>query len=124
MIKAEELTQEKYYRNLIVFYVHEENPRIRVGYFSDPKTERVFIDAKTKEEFKTQLGKVMDLSKDSLEIKREVVETNLKKGLVPFAHAYLGTYDNHFSTIGINGMHEALLNLLGQPPGRHRQPPS
>ena len=51
MIKAEELTQEKYYRNLIVFYVHEENPRIRVGYFSDPKTERVFIDAKTKEEF-------------------------------------------------------------------------
>jgi ribonucleoside-triphosphate reductase len=52
-----------------------------------------------------------------LEVKRDVVETNLKKGLMPFAHAYLGTYDNHFSTIGINGMHEALLNLLGKNKG-------
>jgi ribonucleoside-triphosphate reductase len=78
---------------------------------------RIGRATKTKEDFKEQLGKVMDLSKDSLEIKREVVETNLKKGLVPFAHAYLGTYDNHFSTIGINGMHEALLNLLGEDKG-------
>ena len=77
---------------------------------------RIGYTAETKAQFKEKLGLVMDLAKESLEIKRQVVETNLKKGLMPFTRAYLGSYDQHFSTIGINGMHEALLNLLG--PGK------
>jgi ribonucleoside-triphosphate reductase len=78
---------------------------------------RLGFTAENKEQFKAKLLSVMDLAKDSLEIKRDVVETNLKKGLMPFTRAYLGSYDQHFSTIGINGMHEALLNLLGKDKG-------
>ena len=43
-----------------------------------------------------------------------MVERNMKQGLMPFSKKFLGTYRNHFSTIGINGMHEALLNLFGE----------
>ncbi|GBR76892.1 ribonucleoside triphosphate reductase [Candidatus Termititenax persephonae] len=78
---------------------------------------RLGFTSDNKEQFKEQLSTIMDLARDSLEIKRGVVETNLQKGLMPFTRAYLGSYDQHFSTIGINGMHEALQNLLGRGKG-------
>jgi ribonucleoside-triphosphate reductase len=56
----------------------------------------------------------MDLAKNSLEIKRVTVQRNIDRGLLPFTKRYLGTLRNHFSTIGLNGMNEACLNLLGQ----------
>lgn len=63
--------------------------------------------------FFARLGRLMDLAKASLEIKRRVVQKNIDTGLLPFTKRYLGTLRNHFSTIGLNGMHEACRNLLG-----------
>ena len=75
---------------------------------------RLGYEAKTKEELKEKLEYYMTLAKDSLEIKREVVEKNLQNGLMPFTKRYLGTFNNHFSTIGLCGMHECCLNFLGK----------
>ncbi|MEK7580244.1 MAG: ribonucleoside triphosphate reductase [Patescibacteria group bacterium] len=69
---------------------------------------------KTKKEFFLGLSYVMELAKNSLEIKREIVEKNIQNGLIPFSKRYLGTLKNHFSTIGLIGGHEACLNLLGK----------
>jgi len=63
--------------------------------------------------FFEKLSHYMELAKDSLEIKRRVVTKNLKNGLMPYTKAYLGSFENHFSTIGIVGMHEALKNMYG-----------
>lgn len=52
----------------------------------------------------------MDLAARSLKIKREAVTKFLEKGLYPYTERYLGSFDNHFSTIGIVGMNEACLN--------------
>jgi len=64
----------------------------------------------------------MDLAKQSLEIKRELISNNMKNGLMPYARAYLGSFRSYFSTIGICGANEACLNLLGkgidQPEGK------
>lgn len=78
--------------------------------------------AENKEDFKVKLKKLMDLAKESLEIKRKIIEDFTEKGLFPYSAHYLhdirarfGSYwQNHFNTIGINGMNEALLNLLGK----------
>ncbi len=64
--------------------------------------------------FLNKLKKHMLLARDSLEIKRKVVDRNLKNGLMPYTRVYLGTFNNHFSTIGLCGMNEACLNLLGK----------
>jgi ribonucleoside-triphosphate reductase len=69
--------------------------------------------AKDKEEFFDLIKKYMILAKDSLEIKRKIISKNLENGLMPYTKIYLGTFRNHFSTIGLCGMHEACLNLLG-----------
>jgi len=77
--------------------------------------------SKTKKEFFQRLADLMDLAKVSLEIKRKVLEDWTEKGLYPYAKHYLsgvkkmrGCYwGNHFSTIGLIGMNEALLNFLG-----------
>jgi len=71
-------------------------------------------DVEAKTLFFNKLGYYMNLAKTSLEIKREVVEKNLKNGLMPFTQRYLGTFNNHFSTIGLVGMNEACLNMLGK----------
>ena len=71
--------------------------------------------------FFERLGELMDIAKDSLEIKRKVLERFTEKGLYPYSRHYLrfvkeayGKYwQNHFSTIGIIGMNEALLNMFG-----------
>lgn len=77
--------------------------------------------AEDKEDFKKRLLALMDLAKESLEIKRKVIEKFTDDGLYPYSKHYLdniyarfGSYwKNHFNTIGINGMNEAALNLLG-----------
>jgi len=75
---------------------------------------RLGYEAKNKEQFYEKLSYHITLAKNSLEIKREVVEKNLKNGLMPFTKRYLGTFNNHFSTIGLCGMHECCLNFLGK----------
>jgi len=73
-------------------------------------------------DFLGRLGAVMDISRDSLELKREAVEELTQKGLYPYTRHYLrgisgssGSYwANHFSTIGLVGMNEACVNLLGK----------
>ena len=74
---------------------------------------RIGYEATTEEAFFEKLRYFMELAKESLEIKREVVNKNMEKGLMPFTKRYLGTFDNHFSTIGLCGMHECCMNFLG-----------
>ncbi|HDD72479.1 MAG TPA: ribonucleoside triphosphate reductase, partial [Candidatus Aenigmarchaeota archaeon] len=74
---------------------------------------RLGYEAKNEDEFFEKLLHYMLLAKDSLEIKRKVIEKNLQVGLMPFTKVYLGTFANHFSTIGLCGMNEACVNLLG-----------
>ncbi len=61
-------------------------------------------------EFYARLDKMMDISARSLKIKREVITKFLENGLYPYTKRYLGTFANHFSTIGLVGMNEACLN--------------
>ncbi len=75
----------------------------RIGYLSS-----------TKEEFFGRLYRLMDLARDSLVIKRKVVNRLLDAGLFPYTKRYLKHLNNHFSTIGICGMNECLLNFLGK----------
>ena len=83
----------------------------RIGYLSS-----------TKEEFKERLYKIAQIGKTSLEIKRKIIEQQSERGLYPYSCHYLrnikmrtGSYwYNHFSTIGIVGMNEALLNFMGK----------
>jgi len=70
--------------------------------------------SKDEDEFFERLERMMYLAKESLEIKRKVVENNLEAGLLPYTKRYLGTLKNHFSTIGLVGMNESCRNLLGK----------
>lgn len=69
--------------------------------------------SKDEEEFYERLERLMYLAKTSLEIKRKVVSRNMDSGLLVYSKRYLGNLDHHFSTIGLIGMNEACLNLLG-----------
>lgn len=71
---------------------------------------RIAYLAKDKEDFYNRLDKITDLSAKSLKIKREVITKLLENGLYPYTLRYLGTFKNHFSTIGLVGMNEACLN--------------
>jgi ribonucleoside-triphosphate reductase len=81
----------------------------RIGYLS-----------KTKKEFFDRLGHLMDLAKESLKIKRKALENFIERGLYPYSKHYLapvkqlrgGYFGNHFATIGLIGMNEALLNFI------------
>jgi len=83
----------------------------RIGYLS-----------KTKKEFFDRLDKIMDLAKESLEIKRKSLDNFMEKGLYPYSKHYLSGikqmrgnhWGNHFSTIGLVGMNEALVNFVGE----------
>ncbi len=63
-----------------------------------------------KDDFYKRLNKMMDISARSLKIKRGVITKLLNEGLYPYTRRYLGTFDNHFSTIGLIGMNEVGLN--------------
>jgi len=69
--------------------------------------------SKDEDEFFELLEKYMEIAKNSLEIKRQVVSSNLERGMMPYTKKYLGTLDHHFSTIGLVGGNEMCLNLLG-----------
>jgi ribonucleoside-triphosphate reductase len=76
--------------------------------------------SKTKKEFFERLAHIMELAKNSLEIKRKTLDNFIERGLYPYSRYYLesakrmrGTYwGNHFSTIGLVGMNECLLNFI------------
>lgn len=83
---------------------------------------RLALKSKNKEEFLANLEHLMELSRESLEIKRKLLEQLTDANLYPYTKFYLrnikkafGKYwKNHFSTIGIVGMNEALMNLIGE----------
>ena len=64
----------------------------------------------SEKEFYKRLDHMMDVSARSLKIKREVISKLLNEGLYPYTKRYLGSFENHFSTIGLIGMNEAGLN--------------
>jgi len=77
--------------------------------------------ARDEQDFRARLERLMETSRTSLEIKRKMLETFTERGLYPYSHYFLRMvkersgkfWSNHFSTIGLNGMHEASLNLFG-----------
>lgn len=71
---------------------------------------RIAYLSESKEEFYDRLNRLMDISAKSLKTKREVVTRLLDAGLYPYTKRYLGSFYNHFSTIGLIGMNEACLN--------------
>ncbi len=71
---------------------------------------RIAYLAKTPAEFYKRLDNIMDLAARSLKIKRTVITKLLDSGLYPYTKRYLGTFENHFSTIGLVGMNEVGLN--------------
>ena len=78
--------------------------------------------AKSESEFQVRLWQQMNIAKDSLEIKRKVIENQTEKGLYPYSANFLhdvkersgSFWFNHFNTIGLIGMNEACMNLLGE----------
>ena len=66
--------------------------------------------AKDEDDFYERLSHLMDVAARSLKIKRDVVTNFLEAGLYPYTKRYLGSFNNHFSTIGLVGMNEACLN--------------
>jgi ribonucleoside-triphosphate reductase (formate) len=75
----------------------------RIGYVSSSKRE-----------FYKRLDHLMELAAESLVIKRKVINRLMESGLFPYTKRYLKHLNNHFSTIGIVGMNECLLNFLGE----------
>ncbi|HRZ90350.1 MAG TPA: ribonucleoside triphosphate reductase, partial [Spirochaetia bacterium] len=75
----------------------------RIGYLADSRTD-----------FFRRLDRLLDLAAQSLRIKRKVCSRLLEAGLFPYTRRYLRSFDNHFSTIGLVGMHECCLNFLGK----------
>ena len=83
---------------------------------------RVGHQAVTTQEFKARLWRLVQIARTSLEIKRKIIEQQTERGLYPYSanylrnvHARTGEYwHNHFSTIGIVGMNEALVNFMGK----------
>ncbi|MDC7123453.1 ribonucleoside triphosphate reductase [Cellulomonas fimi] len=75
----------------------------RLGYLN-PGDEHGLFDA---------LSDLLDLARTSLELKRTVIQKYIDEGLFPYTKRYLGTLDNHFSTIGVNGLNEMVRNFTG-----------
>ena len=71
---------------------------------------RIAYLSNTEEEFYARLDRMMDISARSLKIKRTIITKLLDEGLYPYTKRYLGTFANHFSTIGLVGMNEVGLN--------------
>jgi len=71
---------------------------------------RIAYLAENEQDFYARLNKLMDISARSLKIKRQVITQLMENGLYPYTKRYLGTFANHFSTIGLIGMNEVGLN--------------
>ncbi len=72
-----------------------------------------YVHKGNKEAFYERLRTLMDMAKESLELKRKVIQLWIDRGLFPYTKRYLGYLKNHFSTIGINGVNEAIRNFTG-----------
>ena len=59
----------------------------------------------------TELKRLLELGRDQLEIKRQIISKNMERGLYPFTKRYLGNWNHHFSTIGVNGANEMVRNF-------------
>ena len=73
----------------------------RVGYLFKGNEAKLF----------DRLDQLLDLAKESLEIKRKVIQRHIDQGLFPYTKRYLGTLRNHFSTVGVNGINEMIRNF-------------
>ena len=73
---------------------------------------RIAYLSRNKADFYRRLDHMMDVAARSLKIKRDVISKLLDEGLYPYTKRYLGTFNNHFSTIGLIGMNEAGLNAV------------
>lgn len=81
-----------------------------------------YLSKNNKEAYLNRLGQAMDLARQSLKLKREILENFTVMGLYPYSRFYLsdikerfGEYwKNHFNTIGINGMNESMVNFMGK----------
>ena len=102
-----------------LFGAHPLTGSVGVVTINMPRIGRI---SKTKKEFFERIEKLMDIAKESLEIKRKVLEGLTEKDLYPYTKRYLkkmkdahGQYwKNHFSTIGLVGMNEAVMNFMGE----------
>ena len=70
-----------------------------------------YIFAGNEEALLARLDTLLDLGKNSLEIKRKVIQRYMDAGLFPYTKRYLGTLRNHFSTLGVNGINEMIRNF-------------
>jgi ribonucleoside-triphosphate reductase len=70
-----------------------------------------YLHKEDKEGMLKRVGHLMELAKTSLEMKREEIQKWMDRGLFPFTKRYLGTLNNHFSTIGVNGINECVMNF-------------
>jgi len=83
---------------------------------------RIGYLANNKDDYMQRVYELMDIAKESLEIKRKVLENLTEQGLYPYSKFYLRNikkrfdeyWKNHFNTIGINGMNESMLNFMGK----------
>ncbi len=75
---------------------------------------RIGYVSRTRHEFFARLDRMMDLAAESLQTKRKVITRLLEGGLFPYTRRYLNHLDNHFNTIGIVGMNEAMRNFQGR----------
>ena len=66
-----------------------------------------------KDDLFERLDHLLELAKESLEIKRHTIQRLMDQGLFPYSKRYLGTLRNHFSTIGVNGINEMIRNFTG-----------
>jgi ribonucleoside-triphosphate reductase len=71
---------------------------------------RIAYLAANKDDFYKRLNRMMDIAARSLKVKRGVISKLMEEGLYPYTKRYLGSFDNHFSTIGLVGMNEVGLN--------------
>src|SRR5699024_3851201 len=71
---------------------------------------KIAYQTANEDEFFANMYRLMDIAARSLKVKRTVITKLLNEGLYPYTKRYLGTLDNHFSTIGLVGMNEAGLN--------------
>jgi len=78
----------------------------RIGYLSS-----------TKEEYYSKVETLMDYAKQSLEIKRKCINKFMDNGLYPYTKRYIGSFKTFFSTIGLNGMNESMMNFMGKTMG-------
>ena len=78
-----------------------------------------YLHAGDKAALLEHLDALLEMARQSLEVKRKVIQHHMDAGLYPYTKRYLGTLRNHFSTIGVNGLHEMVRNFTDDSEGMH-----